>query len=110
MKILQIPSDGNSIPVTRGPWRSFNLTCVSSGEYVGDVVWTKLDINNMQVEVPTEETQRGALFRENLNFSSESLVAGISGIQHIAEGEYVCTASNANAAASISVLLEVPGR
>ena len=48
---------------------------------------------------------------ENSSISRESLVAGIGGIQPIAEGEnvYVCTATNGIAAAMISVLINVPG-
>lgn len=59
--------------------------------------------------IPMEEAERGALFRENLNSSSESLVVGISGIQQVAEGEYICNASNSISYASISVIIDVAG-
>ena len=51
------------------------------------------------------------LLSENSSISRESLVAGIGGIQPIAEGEnvYVCTATNGIAVATISVLINVPG-
>ena len=56
------------------------------------------------------ENLRGVLFRERVNSTHESLVAGVSGIQPTAEGEYVCTAENGNATASISVHIEIPGK
>lgn len=59
--------------------------------------------------MPMEETGRGVLFRENLNFSSESLVVGIGGIQEEAEGEYTCIATNNITHASISVTIDVKG-
>ena len=55
------------------------------------------------------ENLRGDLFRERVNSTRESLVAGVSGIQPTAEGEYVCTAENGSATASISVHIEIPG-
>ena len=53
---------------------------------------------------------RGVVFRERVNSTSESLVAGVSGIQPTAEGEYVCIADNGNATASVSVNIEMPGK
>lgn len=59
--------------------------------------------------MPMEETERGVLFRENLNIFSESLVVGIGGIRKEAEGEYICNATNSITHASISVTIDVKG-
>ena len=126
---------GNPITVRVEPGRPFSLTCESSEEFPGDVIWTlsgyssTCNYNSLLrpisdtltggSAVPTEETEEGVLFRsmhvplsENGNVSRESLVAGIGGIQPIAEGEnnYVCTATNDKAATTISVLINVPGK
>lgn len=120
VEILQFPGS----PITVEPDRPFHLTCVSSGDYVGSVEWTRPGTDTRtcsdpniswynailgQVQVPMEETERGVLFRENLNVSSERLVAGIGGIQQVAEGEYICNATNGITHASVSVIIDVRG-